>query len=184
MLVARAGVVVSLLLLTAAAVPAQDMPQPPTPGPEHKRFRMDEGTWDAGVELQGSPGAPPMQSTGVEVNTVGCNSLCLITDFTSEIAGMPFAGHGIATWDPTKKKYVSSWSDSMSAGLSLSEATRDEPGKRMVGQMEATDPQTGRTVVMTSVVEYRNGGRVMAMYMPGPDGKDVQSMRITYTKRK
>src|SRR5690606_2088845 len=108
MVVARAGLVVSLLLLTAAAVPAQEMPNLPTPGPEHAVFRMDEGTWDAVVELQGPPGAPPMQSKGVEVNTVGCNGLCLITEFTGDVGGMPFAGHGIATWDPAKKKYVSS----------------------------------------------------------------------------
>jgi len=184
MVVARAGLVVSLLLLTAAAVPAQEMPNLPTPGPEHAVFRMDEGTWDAVVELQGPPGAPPMQSKGVEVNTVGCNGLCLITEFTGDVGGMPFAGHGIATWDPAKKKYVSSWSDSMSTGLSLSEAEWEEPGRRMVGYMEATDPQSGQTVRMKSVVEYRDGGRVMTMYMPGPDGKDVQSMRITYTKRK
>ncbi len=40
MFVARAGIVVSLLLLTAAAAPAQEMPQPPKPGPEHQLFRM------------------------------------------------------------------------------------------------------------------------------------------------
>jgi hypothetical protein len=30
---------------------AQEMPPPPKPGPEHEVFKLDEGTWDAAVEM-------------------------------------------------------------------------------------------------------------------------------------
>jgi hypothetical protein len=37
---------------------------------------------------------------------------------------------------------------------------------------------------MRSVVEYKGSTRVMTMFMPGPDGKEAQLFRITYTRRK
>ena len=44
---------------------------------------------------------------------------------------------------------------------------------------------TGKVVKMRSVVQYKpDGSRVMTTYSPGPDGKEVQMLRITYTKQK
>ena len=50
--------------------------------------------------------------------------------------------------------------------------------------MEGPD-MTGKVVKMRSVVEYRGAStRIMTMYGPGPDGKEMEGMKITYTKRK
>ena len=81
----------------AGSTSAQDMPPLPKPGPEHQLFKEDEGTWDAKVEVFPGPGAAPMVSKGVEVNTIGCGGLCLITDFKGEMmpgAAIPRARHG------------------------------------------------------------------------------------------
>ena len=157
----------------------------PKPGPEHQLFKMDEGTWDAAVELTPGPGAPQMTSKGVEVNTIGCGGLCLITDFKGEmLPGMTFQGHGLATWDTTKKKYAGSWTDSMSQGLAVTEGTWDPAAKKMTGWMEGPD-MTGKITKTRSVVEYpTEGTRVMTAYAPMPDGKEAQVLRITYTRRK
>jgi hypothetical protein len=145
---------------------------------------MDEGTWDAVVELVPGPGAPPMTSKGVEVNTVGCGGLCLITDFKAEATGVPFHGHGVTTWDAAKKKYVGSWTDSMSAGLAIGETTWDATARRFSGWMEGPD-MTGKVTKTRSVVDYqKDGARVFTAYTSGPDGKEMQAMRITYTRRK
>ena len=86
-------------LTVPAFAAAQDAPPPiPKPGPEHALFKMDAGTWDATVELTMAPGAPPATSKGVEVNTIGCGGLCLISDFKGEMMGMAFLGHGTTTW--------------------------------------------------------------------------------------
>ena len=113
---------------------------------------------------------------------MGCNGLCLVTDFKGEIMGGPFQGHGVSTWDPAKKKYVGSWSDSMAAGLAVTEATWDPAKKTMNGTMDAPDG-SGGTAKMRSTVEYSAGKRVFSMFMTGPDGKEMPTMRITYTKR-
>jgi hypothetical protein len=125
----------------------------------------------------------------VETNRVGCGGLCLITDFKGSFVmgppgtpATPFEGHGTETYDQGKKKYIGTWTDSMSTGLSLSESTWDAAAKTMTGTMEGPD-MTGNVQKMKSVVEHKGGTRVFTMYMPTPDGKEVMGMRITYTKR-
>src|SRR5918993_4860524 len=132
----------------------------PKPGPEHQLLKMEGGTWDAIVELTPGPGAPPMTSKGVEVNTVGCGGLCLITDFKGDMMpGVTLHGHGLATWDATKKKYTGTWTDSMSQGMSVTEGSWDPAAKKMTGSMEGRD-MTGNIIKTRSVVEYRaDGGR-------------------------
>ena len=138
---------------------AQDMPPLPKPGPEHQLFKEDEGTWDAKVEVFLVSGAPPMVSKGVEVNTLGCGGLCLITDFKGEIMpGQPFDGHGTATYDPQKKKYVGSWTDSMSRGLAISEATYDPATKQATGAMDG--PDASGKMVRSRTSEYKGATRI------------------------
>jgi len=170
-------------IVSAPITAGQQPPAPPTPGPEHAVLKMDEGSWDAAVEFM-PPGQPPMTSKGIEVNTMGCGGLCLITDFTGEaMPGVTFQGHGVTAWDAVKKKYASSWTDSMSRGLSVGEATWDPAAKRLTGWMEGPDME-GKVTKTRSVVEHKNGTRVFTAYQTGPDGKEATVMRITYTKRK
>jgi hypothetical protein len=132
-----------------------------------------------------APGTAPSKSKGVETDTIGCGGLCLITDFKGEMMpGVTFHGHGTSAWDPLKKKYVGSWTDSMSQGIAFSEATWDATTKTMTGYMEGPD-MSGNVVKMKAVSEYKAPGtRVFTMYGPGPDGKEAIGMRITYTRRK
>ncbi len=72
----------------------------------------------------------------------------------------------------------------MSPGMLVSQGTYDPATKKMSGSMEGPD-MTGKVVKMRTVSEWPAAdGRVMTAYMPGPDGKEVQTMRITYTRRK
>jgi hypothetical protein len=154
------------------------------PGPEHQLLKMDEGTWDAVVETVMAPGTPPAISRGVEVDTMGCGGLCVITDFKSEMMGNPFHGHGMSTFDPAKKKYVGSWTDSMSAGLSVSEGVYDAATKTVTGWMEGPD-MSGKVTRSKTTVRYVDADhRIMTMFASGPDGKEMQVMKISYTRRK
>ena len=182
----RQEVRVNLLLpLTFIALFAsQQAPMTPKPGAEHKLLTADAGTWDAVVEFHAEPGKPPMKSKGVEVNTIGCGGLCLITSFKGDMAGAPFAGAGVTTYDPKKQKYIGSWTDSMSAGLSIGESTYDAKTKKWSGVMEGPD-LSGNIMKARSVTEVTAAGtRVFSLYGPGPDGKEAVMMKITYTRRK
>jgi uncharacterized protein DUF1579 len=182
--------VCTLVLGLAGLAAAQGMPPLPKPGPEHALFKEAAGVWDAKVESWMAPGAPPSVSKGVETNRVGCGGLCLITDFKGSFVmgppgtpAMAFEGHGTETYDQGKKKYVGTWIDSMSTGLSLSESTYDAATKTMTGTMEGPD-MTGAVQKMKSVMEHKDGQRIFTMSMTGPDGKETPAMKITYTKRK
>jgi hypothetical protein len=168
----------------AAQAGGQEMPQMPKPGPEHELLKQEAGTWDAVVEITPAPGAPVQKSTGVETVRLSCGGLCLITDFKGDMMGMTFEGHGVTTWDAAKKKYVGSWTDSMSTGLAIGESTYDPATKTSTGWMEGPD-QSGKVMKARSKVEWTGpDSRVFTMYSTGPDGKDVEGMKITYTKRK
>ncbi|HEY8549005.1 MAG TPA: DUF1579 family protein [Vicinamibacterales bacterium] len=183
------GAVIVTAALTGAASSApggaaQEMPPIPKPGPEHEIFKHDEGTWDATIEMM-MPDGQKMTSKGVETSRVGCGGLCLVTEFKGEtMPGQPFEGQGIMTWDSTKKKYIGGWADSMSMGLSISEGTFDPAKETFTAWMEGPD-QSGNVVKMRSVSEYKGNTRVMSIYAPGPDGRELLEpvLRITYTKR-
>jgi hypothetical protein len=97
--------------------------------------------------------------------------------------GSPFHGHGMTAWDPAKKKYVGSWTDSMSTGVAVGESTYDAAGKKWTGWMEGPD-MSGKVTRSRAVGEIKSPtSRVFTMYGPGPDGKETQTMKITYTKR-
>jgi hypothetical protein len=178
----RATLALTAGLGLAATAAAQEMPMP-KPGPEHKVLAMDEGTWDAKVEMFMAPGQPPMVSQGTEVNTMGCGGLCLITDFKADMGGTPFDGHGTATWDPSKKKYVGTWVDSMSSGIMTSEGTYDAATKTSTAWSEGPGP-TGEVVKQKGVVVYKDPStRLFTMSIVGPDGKEVETLKITYKKR-
>ena len=148
-----------------------------------RSLKEDLGTWDASIEML-TPGAPSTPTTGVETNTLSCGGLCLATDFKGTVMGAPFEGHGVMTWDPAKKKYVGTWSDSMTTGLAATESTWDSAKKVMDSTMLTPDG-SGGTARMRSTVQYTaDGKRVFTMFMPGPDGKEMPSMRITYTRQK
>jgi hypothetical protein len=178
----KAALTLAAALVVSGVAVAQDMPMP-KPGPEHKVLEMDAGTWEATVEMFPAPGAPPMLSKGAETNTIGCGGLCLISDFKGDVGGMPFHGHGTTTWDPAKKKYLGTWTDSMSPGLALSEGTYDPATKKATSWMEGPDP-TGKINKTKAVVEYKDANtRVMSMFTTGPDGKEIPSMKISYTRK-
>jgi uncharacterized protein DUF1579 len=171
------------LWFVAGSALSQEMPPLPKPGPEHEVLKQDVGTWDAVVEML-EPGKPPVASKGVETVSLMTGGLWTMTDFKSTIMNAPFQGHGQNGFDPSKKKYVTSWVDSMSTGITLGEYSYDAKTKTMKGWMEGPD-MTGKVMKMTQTTEWKDADtRVFSMFMPGPDGKDIPTMRITYKRRK
>jgi hypothetical protein len=179
-IVGSLAVVAALPLATAFA----QMPAPAQPGPEHAILKKDVGTWDATVEMSGPPGTPAMVSKGTETVSVTLGGLWQVSEFKADLGGMAFEGRGTVGYDPAKKKYVGTWIDSMTAGLSLMEATYDPAKKAMTGWMEGPDP-AGKVMKMKEVTEWKDDDtRVFTMFTATPDGKETPTMKITYKRRK
>lgn len=173
-------------MVGAAGVAAQQQGPPivPKPGPEHEILKLDAGTWTGNVELVPAPGAPPMNATVVETSTIGCGGTCLITDAKGSelLPGVPFVGHGVMTWDPVKKAYVGSWADNLMVGLARSETTYDPKTKKHSGWTEGLEE--GKVTKSRVVVEYPTPTtRIMTSFTAGPDGKEFQQLKISYTRK-
>jgi uncharacterized protein DUF1579 len=181
----------AFLAVAAAAYAQEKKPSPPPPagpelpkpGPEHAILKEQAGVWDATVQSWMAPGQPPMTSKGVETNTM-LGDFWLLSDFKSEMMGAPFRGQGMLGYDPAKKKYVSTWVDSMTPSLSVGESDYDAATRTFAGWLDGVDFNGSPTKVKAVTVWKDPATRVFTMSMKGPDGKEATAMRITYTKRK
>jgi hypothetical protein len=166
---------------------AQEMPIP-QPTAEHKLLAAEEGTWDAVIKsFENGPDSAPVVSKGVEVNTVITGGLWLASTFKGEFGGVTFEGRGFYGFDPTKKKYVGTWIDSMTPTLTVLEGTYDEKTKTLTLTGDGICPIDGTKLSQRLVTTLKSDGtREFTMYMTGTltGGKEAKAMQVEYTRRK
>jgi len=160
----------------------------PTPEPTdaHKVLRKDVGVWDAEIKMwMGGPDSEPMVSKGMERNRL-LGGLWLVSNFSGKFGDQEFQGHGVTGYDPTKKKYVGTWVDTMSTHISHTESTYDAAKSEMTMMMTGIDSQSGQEMTSKATVKYiDNDQHVMTMYMKDPagDGDWIKGMEISYKRR-
>jgi hypothetical protein len=160
--------------LCVAPVAAQ---APAKPGPEQEALKKFEGHWDATVSVGGG------ESKGTAEYKIGLGGLWLLLHFKGDFAGAPFEGRGATGYDPNKKKYVSSWIDSMSSQMLLLEGNFDKDGHTYTEVGEGMG-EGGKLQKMKSVYEFKGDDKFVFTMYTVADGKDQQMMQITYTRKK
>ncbi len=97
--------------------------------------------------------------------------------------GQPFTGYGMLGYDNTTGRYWTTWNDSMSTGLMVSEGTCDDAGAcAFTGSWH--DPVTRREIRSRITTRWTAAGtELFEMYAPGPDGREMKMMEITYTRQ-
>jgi uncharacterized protein DUF1579 len=181
----RITLVACLALVTALAVPASANSHMDATAAAH--MKQCAGTWDATIHMTMGPetSKAPETSKGTETVRIIGDGQWLVSDFEGNMAGAPFTGHGVTGFDPTKKKYVGVWVDSMSPHVMHMEGTMDAAGKKLTMTGEAPDHQTGKMIKHTMTETYVDADtREFVMAMPGPDGKVMDVMKIVYKRRK
>jgi hypothetical protein len=167
---------------------AQDDHPVPSPTAEHKILAADEGTWDAAIKsYPNGPDSEPMVSKGVEINTVLAGGLWVASTFRADFGGMTFEGRGQYGYDPSQKKYVGSWIDSMSPTLSVLEGSYDAKTKTLTYTGDGPCPKDGSKLAQRMVTTTKaDGSREFTLYMTGTPtgGKEAKVLQIQYTKRK
>jgi len=153
--------------------------QAPRPGPEHEVFLKDVGVWDATVEVKLAPA--PQISSGEARNSLACGGLWLVTEFRNESG---FEGRGLYGYDPARGKYVGTWIDSMRTFMVLSDGEYDASTRTMILRTEHTDP-TGRTMRWREVTRtVDDDTQVWSQIMTAPDGREFETMTVTYRRKK
>ena len=154
-----------------------------TAGAQHAAMARTAGTYDLKIRSWNKPDAPPMEETGTATRKMMLEGRVLAEDMQSKMMGQPFTGHGMQGYDNVTGKWWSTWNDSMSTGLMVSEGTCDDSGAcTFTGSWN--DPVTkGKTTARMTTKWTSPNVEVFEMYTPGPDGKEMKMMEITYTKR-
>ena len=153
------------------------------PGAPHQTLASMAGQFDVKVKSWHDPKGPAMEESGTATRSMTLGGRVLVEDFSASMMGQPFSGHGMTGYDNVTGKYWSTWNDTMSTGLMVSEGTCD-------AQRSCTFNATWADPVKKTPTKARMTTRwpsptteVFEMYAPGPDGKEMKMMEITYTKK-
>lgn len=151
---------------------------------QHKVLTQDEGEWNAAMTMW-IPGVPePIKGSGSEVNRLIGGGLWVISDFTSEIGGEEFVGHGTFGYDPVAEKYVGTWVDSMTPHIATMEGTYDADSRTMTFLMEAVGPDGTKQRHKSVAVYNEDGSRTFTMYNAADTASGwAKTMEIVYTKK-
>ena len=157
------------------------------PGKFHANLEPLVGRWTTSVKIWMVPDAPPMESEGTSEHKwiMGGRFLHQTVQGAKEEYGPAFEGMGLFGYDNFKKKYTSMWIDNTGTAIRTSLGTGDDSGKliTMVGTFD--DVHTGKAGQTSRMVTriINNDKHIDSMYMPGPNGKEFQSLEVIYTRR-
>jgi hypothetical protein len=156
-----------------------------TPGEFHAHLKPLEGQWNTKVKFWMDPSAPPDESTGTCMRKWILGGRFLQEEFTgTDSQGQPFSGLGYSGYDNVKKKYVSTWMDTMCCGMMVSYGTCNPSGKEFTYVSDTDDPVTGKPKKMRSVLKIINNEKnIFEMYDTGPDGKEFKTLEAEYTRK-
>lgn len=176
----------TILLASAPAALAQDLPRP---GKEHAFLAERVGDWKLDMSFR-EPGGPWMKMSGTEKveMTLGGFWQKATLNATMEMGPMkiPFTGIGTLGYDPTKKKYVGTWLDSMSPWLATMEGDYDPKTKTLSMMSTHVDPTTGKRepMIVETVFKSADEATFRMIHPKKDDGKDWVSAKIEYKRVK
>ena len=183
-----------LMLGTACATTEPPAPEPRDPmaemeammalnalGPAHEAFQDQTGIWQASMTAY-MDGLPPMEMQGESSMNTLLGGRYLMEEFVSDFMGEPFEGLLLQGYDNLAEEYWTIWIDSTSTGYQLSRGKKRPDGSiELKGTMKDLRTPEGRPV--RSVVTHVDDNHVrFEMYDTAPDGSEVLSMEIDYTR--
>jgi Protein of unknown function (DUF1579) len=154
-----------------------------TPGEPHKLLASLAGSWTTKTKEWMEPGKPPMESTGsAEMKTL-LDGRYLQQEFSAEMMGQPYSGVGTTGYDNLRKKYVSSWIDTMGTGIFLMEGTGSADGKTITlkGQHDEMGGGSMTHRAVWKIID--NDNQTFEMFGTHKGGKEMKMMEITYRRK-
>lgn len=174
------------VLLALASVPvlvagltSSPQPESPTDSP-HRRLQQLAGTWDAVVVMNG-PGGVEQRTQGT-LSTTRLAEFHTVDSFRGECMGGDFVGHGTNGYCPVRHKYFSFWTDSLSATPLTLFGDYDAEKRELVMKGECLG-MSGKLETCRTVTHFGDDDhRTWTLFGTGPDGKEVQHVRIEYSR--
>jgi hypothetical protein len=154
-----------------------------TPGEPHKLLASLAGSWTTNSREWMEPGKPPTESTGSVEMKMLLDGRFLHQEFTGSMMGQPYSGIGITGYDNLRKRYVTTWMDSMSTGMFTMEGTASADGKTITLKGQHADPGGGKMTHRAVWKIVDNNTQTFEMFGARQDGKEMKMMEIAYTRK-
>ena len=154
-----------------------------TPGEPHKQLASLAGSWTTKTKEWMEPGKPPTESAGsAEMKTL-LDGRFLQQEFTGDMMGHPYSGIGTTGYDNLRKRYVSTWIDSMGTGVFVMEGTASPDGKTITLKGQHAELGGGQMShrAVWKIVDANS--QTFDMYGTHHGGKEMKMMEITYTRK-
>jgi hypothetical protein len=154
-------------------------------GPEHKLLESLVGTFDAEVKVYYFGPTKPTSNKGVLTRKMILGGNFLQESFTGEFFGSKFTGLGIVGFDQNKKKFVTTWCDSMSTSLMLTEGTYNADKKTLTNVGEDVEPNTKKKMKTRDVLKIISAdAQTFEMFrLPEGEKMELKVMEISYTRK-
>lgn len=154
-----------------------------TPGEPHKQLAALAGSWTTQTKEWMEPGKPPAESAGTCDFKTLLDGRFLQQEFTSTMMGQPYSGIGVTAYDNLRKKYVSTWMDTMGTGIFVMEGTAGADGKTITLKGQHDEPGGGRMTHRAVWKIVDNNTQTFDMYGTHRGGKEMKMLEITYTRK-
>jgi hypothetical protein len=154
-----------------------------TPGEPHKLFASLAGSWTTTTKEWMEPGKPPAESTGTADLKILLDGRFLYQEFTSQMMGQPFSGIGIDGYDNLRKRYVTTWMDTMGTGIFMMEGTASADGKTITLKGQHAELGGGQMTHRAVWKIVDSNTQTFDMYGTHQGGKEIKMLEIAYTRK-
>lgn len=154
-----------------------------TPGEPHKLFASLAGSWTTTTKEWMEPGKPPTESTGTADMKMLLDGRFLYQEFNSQMMGQPFSGIGIDGYDNLRKRYVTTWMDTMGTGFFTMEGTASADGKTITLKGQHAEPGGGQMTHRAVWKIVDSNTQTFDMYGTHQGGKEMKMLEIAYTRK-
>ena len=139
--------------------------------------------WTTKTKEWMEPNKPPIESTGSAEMKMLLDGRFLQQEFTGDMMGQPYSGVGITAYDNLRRRYVSTWIDTMSTGIFMMEGTGSADGKTITLKGQHPEPGGGYMTHRAVWKIVDSNTQTFDMYGTHHGGKEMKVMEITYTRR-
>jgi hypothetical protein len=158
----------------------------------HKLLASFDGTWNYTVKMwmDGDTSKKPEESKGTMTRKSVMDGRYVTEDVIGKMTmpnekgkpqEMTFKGHSMEGYDNVKKKFFSTWVDSMGTGIMMAEGDYDPATKTFTytGEME---PMPGMKQKIREVIKATDKDHMMMEYYETRGPQEVKTMQIDYTR--
>ena len=162
------------------------------PNENHQLLASLAGDWTNEIKMWMAPGQPPIVSTGTCTRKPVLGGRFFRAEYRStmqmpgpdgKMQSMPFTGASLEGYDNAKKKFVSTWADSMGTGIMLSEGTYD-PATKTFHYTAEMEPMPGMKIKVRQLIQVIDKNHHRFEFYENRGGQEVKTVEIAYTRAK